>query len=90
MNPSPEEVHDRESAVCFIKWCVEVIGLGYHPDTHFADYVDRDGRAIFSTADAARLEELTECAFQHCDPYEVGQDEFHRLLNTGVSGPHTV
>jgi hypothetical protein len=27
---------------------VERVGLGYHPDTPFADYADRDGRATFS------------------------------------------
>jgi hypothetical protein len=80
VNTPPPEVHDRESAVRFVKWCVEEIGLGYHPDTQFADYVDGDGRASFSPADVARLEELAELAFEHCDPYEVGHDEFQRIL----------
>ena len=80
MNTQPLEVHDRESAVRFVQWCVEEIELGYHPDTQFADYVDGDGRASFSPADAARLEELAERAFEHCDPYDVGHDEFQRIL----------
>jgi hypothetical protein len=60
VNPLPEEVQDRESAVRFVKWCVDRIGLGYHSDTPFADYADRDSRATFSAPEAARLEELAE------------------------------
>jgi hypothetical protein len=89
VNPSPEEVQDRESAVRFIKWCVERIGLGYHPDTPFADYGDRDGWATFSAPEAARLEELAARAFEHCDPYEIGEGELRRILATGASGPQT-
>ena len=87
MNCSPEEVHDRESAVRFIKWCVEVVGLGYHPDNSFADYVDGNGRATFSAGEATRLENLAERAFRHCDPYDIGHDEFQRLLREGEGGP---
>ena len=32
-------------------------------------------------ADAARLEELANRAFVYCDPYEVGHDEFQRILH---------
>jgi hypothetical protein len=80
MTPSPPEVQDRASAVRFVQWCVKMLGLGYHPDTPFADYVDRDGRATFTPAEAARLEEAGEQAFAFCDPYEAGQQEFERLL----------
>jgi hypothetical protein len=90
VNTSPEDVHDRESAVRFVKWCVERIGLGYHPDTPFTDYADRDGRATFSVPEAAGLEERAERAFEHCDPYEIGEGEFRRLLATGAGGPQTV
>jgi hypothetical protein len=90
VNPSPETVHDTESAVRFIKWCVEEIGLGYHPDTPFADYVDGDGRPSFSAADATRLEELANRAFEFCDPYQVGHDEFQRLLARSPGGPQTI
>ena len=87
MNPSPEVVHDHESAVSFIQWCVEEIGLGYHPDTPFADYVclDGSGQATFSQAEAARLQELSHRAFQFCDPYEIGHDELQRILHEGDS-----
>lgn len=84
MTSSPPEVQDHESAVRFVQWCVEVLGLGYHPDTPFSDYVDRDGRATFSSSEAARLEEAAERAFAFCDPYEIGQQEFERLLAEDV------
>jgi len=83
-------VHDRETAVCFVRWCVEVIGLGYHPDTLFSEYVDGDGQATFSAPEVARLEDLAERAFDHCDPYEVGNDEFQRILNTDGGDPQTI
>ena len=80
MNTPPPEVHDRESAVRFVKWCVAEIGLGYHPDTPFGDYVDGDGHASFSAEEAGLLDRLTDIAFEHCDPYEVGIDEFQQVI----------
>ncbi len=46
MTEAPD-VHDRDSATQFVKWCVAQIGLGYHPDTRFADYVEDDGTPYF-------------------------------------------
>jgi hypothetical protein len=89
VNPFPEEVYDRASAARFVKWCVDVIGLGYHPDTPFADYVDGDGRATFSSPEAGRLEELADRVFKFCDPFEVGHDAFQQLVGVGTGGHQT-
>ena len=62
MATTPPAVHDRKSAVHFVRWCVAVIGLGYHPDTPFAEYADHNGRAAFSAA-AVRLEEAANSRF---------------------------
>jgi hypothetical protein len=83
-------VHDCKSAVHFARWCLAVIGLAYHPDTPFAEYVDRNGQAAFSAAECARLEELAERAFEHCDPYAIGCEEFQRLLGADDCGPQIV
>ena len=81
MRPHPPEVHDQEFAVRFIKWCVEQLGLGYHPDTPFSDYVGQGGQAVFAPEEARLLDELTEKAFSFCDPYDVGSQEFQRLTH---------
>ncbi len=88
MATTPPAAHDRKSAVHFVRWCVAVIGLVYHPDTPFAEYADHNGRAAFSAAEAVRLEELTELAFEHCNRYAIGHEAFQRLLGAGDGGPH--
>ena len=70
-NQESPQVYDRDSAIGFVEWCALRLGLGYHPDTPFADYVDGDGRPVFSPAQAHGLDALTEQAFAFCDPYEV-------------------
>jgi hypothetical protein len=87
--PSAPKVHDRASAIRFVGWCVAVIGLGYHSDDRFADYVADDGRPTFRPKEAVRLEAPAERAFAYCDPYEIGCAEFERLLgqNPGCHQP---
>ncbi len=79
MKPPPHLV-DQSTAVEFVKWCVEEVGLGYHPDTSFSDYVLEDGRPCFSATEASTLDELTDVAFKHCDPYKIGEHELRGLL----------
>ncbi len=79
MKIDPPEVQDRESAIAFVVWCVEALGLGYHPDTPFAEYEEQGGQPTFSPAEAARLEELAGRAFGLCDPYEIGEREFQKV-----------
>ncbi len=88
MATTPPAVHDRKSAVHFVRWRVAAIGLGYHPDTSFAEYADRNGRAAFSAAESAWLEELVELAFEHCDPNAIGHEAFQRLLGADGGEPH--
>ena len=57
-NAFPISISTETHARVFIKGCVEVLGLGYHPDTPFAEYVGQDGKRLFSRKDAARLERL--------------------------------
>ena len=80
MTNDPPEVFDNESAAAFVLWCVENIGLGYHPDTRFEDYIDEDGKQSFDVPTAATLNELQNAAFTWCDPYEIGDSEFEKLL----------
>lgn len=76
----PREVNDRATAIAFVRWCVGQLGLGYHPDTSFADYVDREGRATFPSEEARELDKLQDQAFEKCDPYEIGLAEIQKLV----------
>ena len=78
--PIPPDVHDRDSAAAFVRWCVSHIGLGYHPDTAFEDYIDSEGGASFTPEIARSLNELNARAFDFCDPYEIGLAEVRRKL----------
>src|SRR4051794_13356524 len=55
MTNKPVEVLDRESAVAFVHWCIETLGLGYHPDTNFEDYIDLSGNPSFAAAEVESL-----------------------------------
>lgn len=55
-DPRGEFVRTAVQARQFIRSCVRVIGIGYHPDTPFADYVDGDGRPTLSDDGAAYLQ----------------------------------
>lgn len=83
----PLEVNDQSTAVAFIRWCVGCLGMGYHPDTPFADYVDTNGQQCFAPDDAKRLDILQEQAFLYCDPYENGLAEFQRIDPTLGADP---
>jgi hypothetical protein len=76
LDQNPLAGNDRESATRFVRWCTERIGLGYHPDTRFADYVEADGSRVFTSEPARQLDEMTEKASADIDPYEVGVAEF--------------
>jgi hypothetical protein len=51
--------------------------------------MDAEGRPTFSAAESARLDELTELAFQYCDPYAIGAAEFERILGLDPGCPRT-
>jgi hypothetical protein len=76
-----EIVRDEESAKAFLNWCVQTIGLGFHPDTPFDDYIDSaTDEPVFDERTARKLEQKMRRAFLFCDPYEVGLDLFERKV----------
>ena len=55
-------VSDIKSAQSFLRWCCSSIGLGFHPETDFADYIDDDGKPVFTRSQARILNtSLEEC-----------------------------
>ena len=79
-----EMATDAASAEEFIRRCVRSIGLGFHPDTPFADYDPpfTDYDPPFTAADAAELDRRMDAAFDLLpDPYEVALDESRKSLS---------
>jgi hypothetical protein len=76
-------VHDRATAEQFVKACVAEIGLGFHPDTRFEDYVDAGGNRVFSDAEAERLNLMADRAAGFVDMYAIGLDEMRRQADAG-------
>lgn len=84
-----ESIHDRSSATTFVEWCVREIGVGFHPDTPFSDYVliGSDERA-FNDDEVVHLNALLNRAFEFIDPYETGLSAQRKSL-TLKAGPDT-
>jgi hypothetical protein len=59
-------VEDAQSAARFAEASVAYIGVAYHPDTRFSDYIDETGRRLFTQDESARLDFLAEKAFSFC------------------------
>ena len=73
MNAFGESITDQSSAERFVEWCVREIGIGFHPDTPFSEYVTvGSGMKVFDIDEAVRLDAMLEQAFKFCDPYETG------------------
>ncbi len=87
MEVVPAKIDDEASARRFIASCIKIVGLGYHPDTPFRDYVADDGSRCFSDAEARNFEEATQIAFRYCHPYSVALDAAQRLL--GITDQQT-
>ncbi len=63
MHLAHNPVVDRETAIDFVAACVIQIGPGYHPDTSFAEYVDRIGGPLFGESHSAKLDRVTRAGF---------------------------
>jgi hypothetical protein len=61
----PAEVRTDRDARQFIREVTDLLGLGFHPDTGFDEYVDLDaGGPTFDLVDAARLDGTLERAME--------------------------
>jgi hypothetical protein len=71
----PAQIASTDSAWAFMRAAANYLSMGFHPDTRFAEYVERrDGELIhlFDAADAARLDEcMARCFDALTDPYAV-------------------
>jgi hypothetical protein len=78
----PRDILSAMDAENLVDWCLENIGLGYHPDTVAADYIDAEGRRAFSETEAIKLDRLHEEAFA------AGFGE--RMYDHGVDGMRSI
>ena len=73
------DVFNLDEAEHFVRWAARDIGLGFHPDTRFADYVDLSGSRLFSDDTAKRCDDYMADSFGFgMDPYQVAIDEWER------------
>jgi len=72
----PDPIITVEDAQQLVRWCVENIGLGYHPDTPFEEYINRERMASFDPKVAERLNGLHDRAFELLGDsiYETGME----------------
>lgn len=65
----------------FIRETVQNIGMGYHPDSRFEDYVDDNGKRLFSDDEAEELNMKTNAAFNvlGTEVYDIAMDEMENL-----------
>lgn len=76
----PPSVTDTPSATQFVFWCLDNIGMGYHPDTAFSEYEDETGKRLFTDDEAEELDALNSQVFDHICPYEIGLAEMRRRM----------
>lgn len=80
-------VADAGSAEAFLRWCCRAIGLAFHPDTGFRDYIEVDGTRTFTEEEASLLDDQMAAAFKFVvDPYAVCLDEF-QAMQAGPASP---
>lgn len=57
---------------------VDILGMGFHPDTRGRNYIDGSGRPPFTKVEADQYDSDMEELSGLCDQYEIGIDEFRR------------
>jgi hypothetical protein len=66
-------IDDAKSALSFARWCVDNVGPGFHPDTNFGDYIDAEGKPLFSASEARTLDRMLDAALSY------SEDAFYKV-----------
>ena len=56
-------ITDPNQAKKFLQWCCQEIGLGFHPDNSFSDYMDKNSREVFTDDVATVLNQRMDETF---------------------------
>jgi len=76
----------------FMKFCTDYIGIGFHPDTPFEDYINKDtDKATFSEEQSRIFNKAMEQSFEvakkeKIDLYGIGIDYFQKKFDAIASG----
>jgi hypothetical protein len=65
------EILDLPSLRSFIRGCITVVGIGFHPDTDFGEYVTSNKELLFTDKEAADLDDQIVTAFKLADELKV-------------------
>jgi hypothetical protein len=63
----------------FLNDCVNYLGLAFHPDTNFSDYVSSNGYPLYNEEQAEISNQMMEKSFDICDELDV--DIYEMTLN---------
>lgn len=63
----------------FLNDCINYLGLAFHPDTNFIDYVSSNGYPLYNEEQAEISNKMMEQAFDICDELDV--DIYEMALN---------
>lgn len=80
MSTLPRVVRAQDNTKKLVDWCLDNIGIGYHPDTRAADYIDRAGQPTFTEAQAKELDRL------HNEAFDAGFGDL--MYEYGLEGLH--
>jgi len=81
MRELPQSIESDDNVRQLVEWCVDKIGLGYHPDSRAGDYIAADGDPLFDTDVQLLLDTLHESAVDRGElVYDYGLRRFHQLL----------
>ncbi len=75
---------DASLAIDFIQKQVRTIGLGYHIDTDYSDYIKADNQPLYNRSESFVLNSALDAAINICeqfdiDPYEIALNEMTKL-----------
>ncbi len=84
------DIQTMQGVEQFLRYVIEpnglALGMGFHPDNDFADYIKENGEKIFSDDEAKTLNEMTSkcfdiCKKQNADIFALALDIINGLNN---------
>lgn len=60
-------IKDQADVFAFFLYLQRDLGLNFHPDTPFANYVDREGKQVFTKEQCIELDVMLYNCFYACD-----------------------
>jgi len=79
------KIENMKDVNTFLDYCIDYLGLGFHPDDNFAYYSDLQGKMCYSESEANKLnglmsESFTICENNNIDLYGICIDKIQPLI----------